>query len=120
MQHIPEETLSDLETALMAEGAALEEELAEMGKATGGGEWSASSESEGEEADSADVADNIETLVTNVPLVADLKTRFKDVKDAVKKMKSGTYGLCEICGDEINLDRLEANAAARTCIAHAV
>ena len=120
MQHIPEETLSDLETALMAERAALEEELAELGKKSESGEWNASSESEGQEADSSDVADNIEELVTNVPLVADLKVRFKDVKDAIKKMKSGAYGLCEECGEEIDLERLEANAAARTCLAHTV
>jgi len=119
MQHIPEETLSDLETALMAERAALEEELSEHGKATGADNWDATSESEGEEADTSDVADNIEELATNVPLVAELKVRHKDVKDAIKKMKAGTYGLCEECGEEIDLDRLEANAAARTCIQHA-
>ena len=120
MNHISEETLSDLETALMAEKAALEEELSEHGKMTGSGEWDASSASEGTEADPTDVADQIEELVTNVPIVSELKTRFKDVKDAVKKMKAGTYGLCEECSEEIPVDRLEANAAARTCIKHTV
>lgn len=119
MDHIPEDTLSDLETALMAERAALEEELSEHGRATGQGDWDATSESEGEESDSSDIADNIEELATNVPLVAELKVRYKDVRDAIKKLKAGTYGMCEECGEEIDLDRLEANAAARTCIQHA-
>ena len=120
MNHIPEDALSDLETALMAEKAALEEELSEHGKMTGTGEWDASSASEGSEADPTDVADQIEELVTNVPIVSELKIRFKDVKDAIKKMKAGTYGTCEDCGEAIPVDRLEANAAARTCLKHAV
>ncbi len=119
MQHIPEEMLADLETALQAELAALEEELADHGKEVGGdGEWMGSSESEGEEADSVDAADNIETLATNVPLVGDLKKRHKDLKAALRRMKDGIYGTCEECGDEISLERLEANPAAATCIRH--
>lgn len=119
MQHIPEETLNDLETALQAELAALEEELADHGKPVGEDTWEGSSESEGEEADSSDAADNIEELATNIPLVGDLQRRRKDIKSAVRKMKDGTYGACEECGEDIDLDRLEANPAARTCIRHA-
>ncbi len=119
MQHISEETLSDLETGLMAEKAALEEELSEHGKRTGkGDDWEATSGAAGEEADPIDVADNIEELVTNVPMVAELDKRFKEVKDAIKKIKAGTYGVCEECGTDIPVDRLEANPAARTCLKH--
>ena len=116
---IPEETFEDLQTALQAERAALDEELAERGKARETGEWDATSESEGEEPDPSDAASNIEELVTNVPLVKELEVRYKDVKAALKKMKDGTYGICEECEEEIELDRLEANPAARTCLAHA-
>lgn len=122
MQHIPEDTLADLETALRAERAALEEELATFGKhvdGEGDDEWEGSSESEGEEAAPEDAADNIEELVTNVPLVAELESRRKDIVDAMKKFKDGTYGTCEECGDDIDVERLEANPAARTCILHA-
>jgi DnaK suppressor protein len=122
MQHIPEETLADLETGLHAEMAAVEEELAEHGKEVGEGEedqWMGSSESEGEEADSADAADNIEELATNVPLVANLQKRRKEIKAALRRIKDGSYGTCEECGEDIDLDRLEANPAAATCIRHA-
>ena len=119
MQHIPEETLVDLETALQAERAALEEELATFGKRIDSGDdWEGSSQSEGEEAAPEDVADNIEELVTNVPLIHDLEKRHNDIKAAMLKFREGTYGLCETCKDEIPLERLEANPAARTCIAH--
>ncbi|MBI5470442.1 TraR/DksA C4-type zinc finger protein [Candidatus Kaiserbacteria bacterium] len=119
MRHIPEETLEDLRTALEAEKAAVEEELAERGKATGSGTWDASSKLEGEEADPADAADQIEELVTNVPLVKELEERLRDINLALKKMSEGTYGRCEVSGEEIPLDRLDANPAARTCIKHA-
>lgn len=120
MQHIPEETLSDLETALMAEQAAVEEELADHGKPTENADtWDAMSESEGEEADPVDAADNNEELGNNVALVSELQKRFKDIKASLRAMKDGTYGTCEECGEEIPLERLEANPAARTCIRHA-
>ena len=119
MHHIPEETLIDLQTGLEAELAALQEELGEHGTKEEGGEWDASSKTEGEESDTTDVADNIEELVTNVPLVADLKVREKEVKTALEKLAAGTYGRCEVGGEPIELDRLEANPAAATCVAHA-
>jgi len=121
MQHIPEDALADLETGLHAELAALEEELADHGKVVGEGEdeWMGSSESEGEEADSVDAADNIEELATNVPLVGDLQKRHKEIKAALRRLKEGVYGECVECGEEIDLNRLEANPAAATCIRHA-
>ncbi len=120
MQHIPEETLADLETGLHAELAALQEELADHGKEVSDGEWVGDTESEGEEADGSDAADNLEELGTNVPLVADLQKRHKEIKAALRRIKDGSYGTCVECGEDIDLARLEANPAAATCIRHAV
>lgn len=118
MSHIDKETMEDLRTGLEAELAALEEELADRGVKTGE-EWDAMSGLEGEEADSGDVADQIEELVTNVPMVEELKRREKEIKSAMRRMNDGTYGTCEECGEEIPLERLEANPAAAMCIRHA-
>lgn len=118
MQNIPRETLEDLKTALEAELAAVQEELAERGVKSEN-TWDGSSLSEGEEADPNDAADNIEELVTNVPLVQDLKKRERDIKSALTRMDEGSYGTCDVCGEEITLERLEANPAANTCIRHA-
>jgi DnaK suppressor protein len=115
---LTEEQLEELRGALGAEKDAIEEEIAVHGKKAGD-EWSGSSESEGEEPDPIDAADNIEELAVNVPLVADLEKRRKDIDDALEKMDGGAYGLCETCGDPIPFKRLDANAAARTCVAHA-
>ena len=41
-----------------------------------------------------------------------------DIKRALKKIKDDEYGKCELCGEDIEEDRLEANPAARTCKKH--
>jgi len=115
------EQLEEFRGALEAEKDSLEEELASYGRVQDeSGDWSGTSESEGEEADPLDVADNIEQLATNIPLVEELEKRHKDVEDALEKLDEGTYGLCEACEEPIPVARLEADAAARTCITHAV
>jgi DnaK suppressor protein len=115
---LTEEQLEELRGALAAEKDAVEEEMAAHGKQSGT-TWTGSSESEGEEADPIDAADNIEELTVNVPLVANLGKRRKDIDDALDKMEKGTYGLCEVDKEPISFDRLEADPAARTCIKHA-
>lgn len=121
-QHLEQNELEELRGALEAEKDSLEEDLASHGRMQSDtGDWQgASTGFSGEEADPIDAADQIEELVTNVPLVEELEARHKDVEDALEKMDSGTYGMCEECGEPIPMDRLEANPAARTCIAHSV
>jgi len=113
-----EEQLQDFRATLEAERDSLDDELSSHGKSVGG-DWQGKSEEEGEEADPLDAADKIEELVTNVPLVEELEKRRKEIDKALKRMDEGKYGLCEECGEPIDEDRLEANAAATTCVAHA-
>jgi len=122
MRHIPEEDMQTFKDSLEAEAFALREELADRGATeTESGAWKGSSVSVavGEEADPTDVADNIEELITNVPLVGELEKQLREVEGALKRMKDGTYGICEVCHQEIPVERLEANPSAHTCIAHA-
>ena len=42
--------------------------------------------------------------------------QYKDIADAFRKLQNGTYGLCEECGQEIDIKRLEVNPLARYCI----
>lgn len=119
MKHLTEEQLEELRAALDGEQVDIEEQLAEYGKKTGG-DWQGTPKGfEAGEADENETADRMEELATNVPLVEELESRLKDVKDAAKKIDEGTYGICEKGGEEIDFDRLEANPAARTCVAHA-
>lgn len=47
-----------------------------------------------------------------------LETRLNNVRRALKKIDNETYGICELCGKTIEVDRLTANPAARTCKEH--
>ena len=115
---LTEERLEELRGALAAEKDAVEEELAMHGKVSGKA-WTGSSESEGEEPDPTDAADNIEELGVNIPLVAELEKRRKDIDDALEKMDKGTYGICEVSREPIPFKRLEADPAARTLLEYA-
>lgn len=42
--------------------------------------------------------------------------QYKDIADAFRKLQSDSYGLCEECGNEISIKRLEVNPLARYCI----
>lgn len=82
-------------------------------------DWEASSgEVDINASDLADIADNIESYESNTAILKPLEKQYNDVKLALAKIKSGTYGLCEICGKAIETERLEAAPSARTCVAH--
>lgn len=40
----------------------------------------------------------------------------KKIDKVLKKMEDGTYGICETCGEEIGLKRLEARPVTDLCI----
>ncbi len=121
MKKIAQADLEELRIALEKERENLEEELAGHGRMLNdAGDWQGSSVGfEGEESDPNDVADQIEELVTNVPLVAELEERHVDIIDAIERMSDGIYGICEMGNEPIPMERLKANPAARTCMTHA-
>jgi DnaK suppressor protein len=38
------------------------------------------------------------------------------IEAALRKLESGTYGVCDVCGDPIGTERLTARPAALTCV----
>jgi DnaK suppressor protein len=40
----------------------------------------------------------------------------KKIDEALEKIDQGTYGICDICGEEIGIARLEARPVAPLCI----
>lgn len=69
-------------------------------------------------ADENETADKIEEYEGNTAVLKELEMRYNDIKDALKKIEDSKYGLCEICGEPIEEERLIANQAARTCKIH--
>jgi len=104
---------------LTAEKVKLEGDLASVGRKNpdNKGDWEAAAPEE-MEADPSDAATSMEEFGTNDAILTDLEKRLKDVNDALGRIAAGTYGTCEVSGEEIESDRLDADPAARTCKAH--
>jgi RNA polymerase-binding transcription factor DksA len=70
---------------------------------------------------SADInleADAIESWNERRATVSALEIEYRDIKRALQKITAGTFGLCEISGEPIEEERLEAKPTARTNMAH--
>lgn len=50
-------------------------------------------------------------------LLAAARTRIAEVDEALHRVDTGTYGVCEGCGQPIAAERLEVRPFARRCIA---
>lgn len=70
------------------------------------------------QSDQNERAEEQESYEQNSMLLKDLEVRYNHVKEALERIENGTYGICEVDGGQIELDRLEANPAATTCKAH--
>ncbi len=69
-------------------------------------------------AEEGEVADALEETENNTAVLNQLEARLIEVKSALEKVEQGKYGVCEVCGQEIEDDRLDANPAATTCKTH--
>lgn len=99
----------------------VEKELNDVGRKNpdNKGDWEAEpTEMNMESADSNETADNIEEFEGNTAVLKELEVRYNDIKDALNKIENGTYGLCEVCNQPIEEERLIANQSARTCKKH--
>lgn len=65
----------------------------------------------------ADAATEIFEREKNLTLVRTLQESLQTVNEALHKFDTGTYGLCEECGEPIPENRLRALPAATHCIA---
>ena len=112
---------SHFKELLEKELAVVESELATVGRknTTKYHGWEATEGAlDTDRADETEVADGIEQFQTNNAVLEQLEVRLSEVKNALEKIENGKYGICEISGEEIELDRLEANPAAKTCKKH--
>lgn len=65
-----------------------------------------------------ELGDKMEEYGENRAINDTLEVRYNNIERALGKIAGGTYGVCEIGGEKIEEDRLEANPAARTCKDH--
>jgi len=50
-------------------------------------------------------------------LIEQAERRIAEIEAARARVDAGTYGRCEVCGEPIADERLEARPVARTCVA---
>ncbi len=81
--------------------------------------WEANSgKMEVDTADENEVADKMEELEENELILGQLEKQLVEVNTALEKIATGKYGICEISGEQIEPERLEASPSARTCKKH--
>lgn len=73
-----------------------------------------------EPADEAEVAENLDSYEENTGILKQLEIRYNELKEALKRIEAGTYGICTVGKEQIETDRLEANPAATTCKKHLI
>lgn len=115
------EKLEYFKSKLETEKALLEKELRTVGRINpdNPGDWEPKPQAlDTDMAERTEVADRVEGFETNMAILNDLEIKYNQIRDALTRIGEGTYGVCEICGKEIEEDRLEANPAATTCKAH--
>lgn len=67
--------------------------------------------------DIGDEAANIYNKQILLSLNENERMRLQEVDEALDRIKGGTYGTCEECGEPINPKRLEVRPVAKHCVA---
>lgn len=112
---ISEELKKELKIKLEEEKSKLEGNLAKIARPTGTpGDYETNFDELGTDKD--DNATEVEEYSDNLAIETSLEGQLKDIDDALERMEKGTYGICEDCKEEIDIERLKAYPSARTCI----
>jgi len=63
-----------------------------------------------------DNATEVQDYTKNLSLERDLQKELRGIEEALVKMENGTYGVCNYCGQEIELERLKIRPASNSCV----
>lgn len=69
-------------------------------------------------ADKTEVAEQIEEFEGRSAVEVELENNLESIKHALERIEKGMYGTCETGNESIEVERLEANPAATTCLKH--
>lgn len=64
----------------------------------------------------ADLGTEVFQLGINMALKVNEEYNISQIEDALNRIDNGTYGICEICKNEIDIERLETLPFARKCL----
>lgn len=77
---------------------------------------------EGMGVDPDDLPDEVDQASTEAGQQLNLRLRdrentlYRKIEKALRKIEEGEYGVCEVCGEEIGMKRLEARPVTELCI----
>lgn len=108
-------TLEELKNILLSKKKDFEDELGRFAKPTENpGDYKTQFQEIGSDRD--ENASEIEEYSDNLALENNLEKQLRETNDALERMEKGTYGICENCGQEIDIERLRAYPAAKICV----
>lgn len=66
----------------------------------------------------ADLGTELFERSKDVALREHAERQFAEIERALEKIEIGTYGICEVCQNEIQFERLKAHPTATRCVEH--
>lgn len=82
-------------------------------------EWEAvPEERDSRESDQNDMADRFEDFEARSIMIKTLESRLNNILSSLKGLNRESFGKCEVCKKDIEMNRMEANPAAKTCKKH--
>jgi RNA polymerase-binding transcription factor DksA len=103
---------------LLTEKKTLLDEIGQIAQknqeAPGGWEVTPTENDEAARADDSERADRLEDFEERRGTERELAKQLGQVERALIKIEEGTYGVCDVSGEAIEIERLEANPAATT------
>lgn len=113
------DNISHFKQKLEEELLEVEDRLRAAGMQNDAGEWETADTAIDETATEPDeLADRMEEYGEKRAEVGEIQIHWRNLERALEKIEAGTYGVCEVCGEEIEETRLEINPSARTCKTH--
>lgn len=85
--------------------------LAELQRITNGGK----SKDMTEAMDPVDLADASYTADYSLAWTEKINRRIREIDESLERIKDGTYGICQVCGEDIPEGRLEVRPKAKYC-----
>lgn len=112
---INKETIEQLKKRLEEEKKILQEELNSIAdKKSDGDHYVVKFPDLGTEQD--DNTAEVSLFGDRLAMEKELEKRLERVNHALEKIEAGAYGVCETCGDEISIERLNAFSSGRHCM----
>lgn len=107
--------LVDLKAKLIQQQKQLEQELSVIAKpAPGVGNYETNFDNIGNDED--ENASEVEEYTDNLAVEDSLEKQLKEIREALERINNETYGICENCQQEIDIERLKAYPVAKTCL----